>query len=142
MQQHGHPGQRVLHPEPAPGLLGDPGQRPALIGIPARCRARVQHRLELGDLGGAELALRAGRPLGGQRLPAARRQRPAPPVRAHPRDPEVLRDLPVTGPGLDHLRSSQPHPLPAGPLRRVQATAIGIPHTSGIARQQQDDQAR
>jgi len=45
----------------------------ALIGIPAPCRARVQHRLELGDLGGAELALRAGRPLeaSASRPPAA-----------------------------------------------------------------------
>ena len=35
MQQHIHPGQRVLGPEPLPCLLGDPGQRPALIRIAA-----------------------------------------------------------------------------------------------------------
>jgi hypothetical protein len=27
-------------------------------------------------------------------------------------------------PGLDHLRGLQPHPLPAGPLRRVQVAAM------------------
>ena len=50
----------------------------------------------------------------------------------------MLRYLLVPGPGLDHLRGGQPHPLPAGPLRRVQATAIGVPHTSGITHQTPD----
>ena len=50
VQQHIHPGQRVLHPEPPPDLLADPGQRPALIRMPAPRRAGIQHRLQLGDL--------------------------------------------------------------------------------------------
>jgi hypothetical protein len=44
------------------------------------------------------------------------------------------------GPGLDHLRGGQPHLLPAGPLRRVQTAAIGVPHASGIAHRAPDDQ--
>jgi len=36
VQQQIHPGQRVLHAEPAAHHLGDPGQRPALVLIPAR----------------------------------------------------------------------------------------------------------
>ena len=67
-------------------------------------------------------------------------QGPPPPVHRHPRHLEMPGDLPVAGPGLDHLRGGQPHPLPAGPLRRVQAAAIGIPHDSGIAHQAPDDQ--
>ena len=35
-------------------------------------------------------------------------------------------------PALDHLRGGQPHLFPAGPLRRVQAAAIGVPHASGL----------
>ena len=58
----------------------DPGQSPALIRIPGPRRPGIQHRLQLGDLGRAELALRAVGVLGGQRLPAARGQRPPPPV--------------------------------------------------------------
>jgi hypothetical protein len=49
-------------------------------------------------------------------------------------------DLPVAGPGLDHLRGGLPHPLPAGPFRRVQATAIGIPHHPGITHRAPGDQ--
>ena len=58
----------------------DPGQSPALIRIPGPRRPGIQHRLQLGDLGRAELVLRAAGVLGGQRLPAARGQRPPPPV--------------------------------------------------------------
>jgi len=47
-----------------------PGPAPALIRIPGRHRAIVQRRLQLGDLSRGQLALRAARPLGGQRLPA------------------------------------------------------------------------
>jgi hypothetical protein len=36
VQQHIHPGQRVLRPGPPPGLVRDPGQGPALIRIPGR----------------------------------------------------------------------------------------------------------
>jgi hypothetical protein len=50
VQQHGHPGQRVLHPEPPPALLGNPRQRPALIRIPGRRRARIQDLFQLGNL--------------------------------------------------------------------------------------------
>ena len=39
VQQQVHPGQGVLHPEPAAHHLGDPGQRPALVLIPAPCTA-------------------------------------------------------------------------------------------------------
>ena len=46
------------------------------------------------------------------------------------------------GPGLDHLRGGQPHPLPAGPLRRVQAAPIGIPHHSGITHHVPGGQSR
>jgi hypothetical protein len=92
------PGQRVLHPEPPPDLVRDPGQRPALIQIAGRRRARIQHRLQLTQLGGSEHALRSGRPFGGQRRPAASAQGPPPPVHRHPRHPEPLRDLPVAGP--------------------------------------------
>jgi len=71
VQQHGHPGQRVLHPEPPPHLLGDPGQRPALIRIPARGRPGIQDPFQLGHLGGSELALRAaGAPGRQRRLPS------------------------------------------------------------------------
>jgi hypothetical protein len=80
VQQHIHPGRRVLHPKPLPDLLGDPGQRPALIRKPAGGQACVQHRRQLALLSRAELALRAARALGGQRHPAARGQRPPPPV--------------------------------------------------------------
>ena len=103
VQQHIHPRQRVLHPEPPPDLIRHPGQRPALIRIPGRRRTRIQHRFQLGDLGRGELAFRAASTLGRQRLPATRSQPPAPPVRAHPRDPEPLRDLPVAGPGLARI---------------------------------------
>ena len=114
-------------------------QRPALIRIPRR-RARAQDLFQLGDLGRGQLAFRAARALGGQRLPAARGHRPPSPVRRHPRDPEVPGDLPVAGPGLDQIRRGQPRLLPAGPLRPVQAAAIGIPHPSGIAHHAPGDQ--
>ena len=51
---------------------------------------------------------------------------------------ETAAEVMITGlssPGLDHLRGRQPHPLPPGPLRRIQAAAIGVPHASGIAHQ-------
>jgi hypothetical protein len=54
--------------------------------------------------------------------------RPPPPVRRQPRHPEILRDLPVAGPASIISAAGQPYLLPAGPLRRVQAAAIGIPH--------------
>jgi hypothetical protein len=63
VQQHIHPGQRVLHPEPPPYQVSDPGQRPALIRTAAGRRAGVQHRLQLAEQGRGELALRAARPL-------------------------------------------------------------------------------
>ena len=108
--------------EPPPGLLGDPGQRPAPIRIPARRRPGIQDLFQLGHLGGSELALRAADALGRQRLLAPGRQRPPLPVRRHPRDPEMLRDLPVTSPGLDQPGRLQPDLLPASPLRcRVRA---------------------
>ena len=62
VQQHGHPGQRVLHPEPPPALFGDPRQRPALIRIPGRRRARIQDLFQLGNLRRGQRALRAARP--------------------------------------------------------------------------------
>jgi hypothetical protein len=66
------PGQRVVHPEPAAYQLGDPGQRPALVLIPAPGgRAGVQHRLQLAQLRGAELAPGTTRALRDQRLPPA-----------------------------------------------------------------------
>jgi hypothetical protein len=107
---------------------------PALIRIPGRRRARVQDRLQLRDLGRSELALRAACPPGRQRGPAARSQRPPPPVHRHPRHPEPPRDLPVASPRLNHLGCRQPYLLPAGPLRRVQPAAIGIPYACGIPR--------
>ena len=96
------PGGAAAHPSrpactPPPNRLRDPGQRPALIQIADGRRARVQHRLQLAQLDGSELALRAARPLGGQRRPAARGQRPPPPVHRHPRHPEPPGDLPVAG---------------------------------------------
>jgi hypothetical protein len=69
-------------------------------------------------------------------------QRPAPPVRRHPRHAQPFRDLPATGPGLDQLRGSQlgrpavslglsvtlnPNLLATGPFRGGQPAAIGIP---------------
>ena len=135
MQQHVHPGQRVLDPEPAGHQLRDPGQGPALVLIPApHGRPRIQSRLQLGQLSRGELAFNAAGSLGGQGLPAAGRQRPPPPVRRHPRHPEPPGDLPVAGPRLDQLRRLQPHPLPPGPLRGGQPAAIGIPHDTGIPR--------
>jgi hypothetical protein len=129
-------------PNPLPDLLGDPGQGPALIGIPAGRRARVQDRLQLAQLRPGELALRAARPLGGQRRPAARRQRAAPPVRRHPRYPEPLRYLLIAGPGLDQLRRLQPHLLPASPFRRGQPAAVGISHDPGIPHPAPPDQTQ
>jgi hypothetical protein len=35
-------------------------------------------------------------------------------------------------PGLDQLRSRQPHLLPAGPLDRIQPATIRVSHQSGI----------
>ena len=64
MQQHVHPGQRVLDPEPAGRQLRDPGQGPALVLIPApHGRPRVESRLQLGQLGRGELAFSAAGPL-------------------------------------------------------------------------------
>ncbi len=58
MQQQVHPGQRVLHGEPAVNDPGDPGQRPALVFIPAPGRrAGVQQRRQLPQLRGGELAV-------------------------------------------------------------------------------------
>jgi hypothetical protein len=75
VQQHIHPGQRVLHPEPRPDLIRDPGQRPALIRIAARRRPGIQHRLQLSDLGRRQLAPGSARALGSQRRTAAARAR-------------------------------------------------------------------
>jgi hypothetical protein len=41
VQQHIHPGQRVLHPEPPPDLIGDPRQGPALIQVARGRRASL-----------------------------------------------------------------------------------------------------
>ena len=77
MQQHIHPGQRVLHLEPPPGLVRDPRQRPALIRVPARRRPGIQDFFQLGDLGESELARRAAAPLeaSASRPPAASARR-------------------------------------------------------------------
>jgi hypothetical protein len=50
VQQQVQPGQRVLHPEPLPGQLGDPAQRPALVLPAPGGRPGLQHRLQLGQL--------------------------------------------------------------------------------------------
>jgi hypothetical protein len=134
VQQHIQPRQRVLHPEPAPHQLADPGQRPALIRIPPDSRPRIQHRIQLAQLSRSQLAPGAARPLGGQRRTAAGRQCPPPPVRRHPRHPEAFTYFPVAGPGLDQLRRRKPHTFPAGPLLRGQPAAIGIPHDCGMPR--------
>jgi hypothetical protein len=105
VQQQVQPGQRVAHPEPAAHHLGDPGQRPALVFIPApRRRASRQRRLQLAQLRRAELAPGPARALRRQRRPPARSQRPPPPVRRHPRHPEIPGHLPVTGLRLDQPR--------------------------------------
>jgi YD repeat-containing protein len=96
--------------------------------------ARVQDRLEFLQLRRGELALRPARAFRCQGFPAARGQRPPPPVRRHPRHPQPPGNLQVTGARLDHLRRFQPHFLPAGALCRGQPAAIGIPHPSGIPR--------
>ena len=75
--------------------------------------------------------------LSDQDLAAAGLQRPPPPVRLHPRQPEPQSDLPVTGPGLGQL---QPHPLPPGTLRSGQPAAIAVPHNTGIRRSARHDQ--
>ena len=134
MQQHVHPGQGVLRPEPLPDQVSDPRQRPALILIAAGSRAGIQDRFQLGQPGRGELALRPARAPRGQRLPPARGQRPPPPVRRHPADPEPPRHLRVAGTALDHVSRFQPHFLPAGPLLRGQPAAIGVPHDTGIPR--------
>jgi len=142
VQQHIHPGQRVLHPEPPPHLVGDPGQGPALIPIAARRRPGIQDFFQLSDLGRRQLAPGSARALRGQRRTAAGRQSAPPPVRRHPRHPEVLRDLTVARPGLDHLRRGQSYPLPASPLLRGQPAPIGVPHASGIPHQVPGDQTQ
>ena len=82
-------------------LVRDPRQGPALIRVPARRRPGIQDFFQLSDLSRGQLAFRAARSSRGQPLAAAGGQRPPPPVHRHPRHPEPLRDLPVTGPGLD-----------------------------------------
>ena len=77
VQQHIQPGQRVVHPEPPADQLADPGQRPALVLPAPGGRARVQHRLQLAQLGRGQLAPGPARPLGGQRLPSRRPPAPA-----------------------------------------------------------------
>jgi hypothetical protein len=51
VQQQINPGQGVVRPETAADHLGDPGQRPALILIPASySRPGIQHRFQLAQL--------------------------------------------------------------------------------------------
>jgi hypothetical protein len=60
VQKQVHPGQRVLHPEPAPHQVGDPGQRPALVLIPPpHGRPGVQRRLQFQQLNWGQLDERA-----------------------------------------------------------------------------------
>jgi len=102
VQQQIHPRQGVAHLEPVADHLGDPGQRPALILIPPRRgRASRQQHLQLAQLGTGQLALHPTRAPGRQRRPAPSGQRPAPPVRRHPRHPEMPGYLLVAGAGLD-----------------------------------------
>ena len=143
VQQHVHPGQRVLHPEPPPDLVARPGpasstdpHSPQAAG-PASSTASSSATC-------AAVSLHFAPPAP---FEASASRPPAASARRHRftdiRDTRNrLGDLPVAGPGLDHLRGRQPHLLPAGPLRRVQAAAIGIPHASGIAHQAPDDQTR
>jgi hypothetical protein len=61
-------------------------------------------------------------PLGGQRRPAARRQRAAPPVRRHPRYPEPLRYLRIAGPAsISSAASSRTF------SRRARSAAVSPP---------------
>jgi hypothetical protein len=85
-------------PGPAPHDFSDPGQRPALARPAPGGRARVQHRLQLAQLGRAELAPGTTGALRGQRRPATSGQCPPPPVRRHPAHPEPPAHIPVTGP--------------------------------------------
>src|SRR3954452_25298599 len=94
VQQQIQPGQGVVHPEALPDDLGDPGQRPALILPPPPRRAGVQQRLQLVELGGAELAARPTGPGGGQRRAASGGQRVPPAVYRHPGAPKAGRLLP------------------------------------------------
>ena len=57
VQQQIQPRQRVAEPKPPPYQLGDPGQRPVLILIPAPGgRAGIQHGLQLTQLRRAQMA--------------------------------------------------------------------------------------
>jgi hypothetical protein len=117
VQQNIHPGQRVLHPEQPPDLLGDAGQCPALIRIPGRRRPGIQDLFQLGHLDDSELALHATRPLDASAFhpPAAsaRRHRFTG-IRETRNRFAISRSL---TPGLDQVRRFQPELLPAGLLR-------------------------
>jgi hypothetical protein len=41
-------------------------------------------------------------------------------------------DLPIAGPGREHLPGREPYLLAAGPRLRAQPAAVGISHVSGM----------
>ena len=110
--------------------------RPRLLPSDRAFLAALLHRLPRDVLGRFRLLVRPETVLRWHRDLLARRHaamsRPRRPGR-----PRTVRSI-----RLLVLRGGQPHLLPAGPLRRVQAAAIGIPHASGIAHQPPDDQTQ
>ena len=145
-----HRAGAAAHPAPPgctpPGPAVSPAPRSgptSSTGPPSpHCRARIQHRLQLTQLTGGQLALGTASALRRQRGPSACGQRPPPPVHRHPRLPETLRHLPVTSPRLDQLsaasrtcsrraRSCTVSPPPSGYLitpayRGTAATTRGV----------------
>lgn len=132
VQQHRHPLRRVRHPKPLQDQIGDPRQRPVLIGIPERRRSRVQQLFQQPPLGLLQPARLTARPLGQQRPATTGLPGPPPPPGRHrrhlkdPRHPQIRRPL------LKHPGGLEPDPLTRGPLPRGQTAALPVPHNTGL----------
>ena len=109
---------------------GDPRQRPPLILGPAmRGRTGVQLGLQPGQPGRIQPTGRTAGALGPQPVAPVPPPGPLPLVGRLGRHPQPPGDLPGRHPLLKQVHSLHPYHLAASPPPRVQAAAIGVPHT-------------
>ena len=126
VQQHIHPRQRVLHPEPLPHLLSDTGQRPALVLIAAGRRACLQ----------PPHPARPTAPGTACTSPCRRPWRPAPPGRPRPA-PAATGSPTSATPGTASL-SRDRWPRPRSSRRQPAALVPGEPAPPRSARRHRD----
>lgn len=133
VQQIRHPTLGVAHMEQPADQHRDPRQRPPLIlHPPMRGRTPIQLGPQPGQPGLIQPAPATARALGPQPGTPVPTPDLPPLVDRLGRHPQPPRHLPRRHRQLKQVNGLHPHHLTALPIPRVQAAAIGVPHTLGI----------